>query len=93
MNLIASFLDLRDYLGTHILFTLGAMLLTGYLFGRLCGRFKLPEITGFIFAGIVLGQSILGIVPFHMTASMKVITEVALGLIALTIGSEFSLEN
>jgi Kef-type K+ transport system membrane component KefB len=82
---------LRDLMSTHILFTLGAMLLIGYLTGVLAGRIRLPEITGFILAGVIVGESVLGIVPLHMTSSMKVITEVALGLIALTIGSEFSL--
>lgn len=67
------------------------MLLVGYLMGILSGKIGLPEITGFIVAGVVLGESLLGILPRQMGASMKVITEVALGLIALTIGSEFSL--
>lgn len=82
---------LRTILGEHILFTVGAMLLMGYCIGLLARRVRLPEITGFIFAGIMLGDSFLGIVPLQMTSSMKMITEVALGLIALTIGSEFSL--
>jgi Kef-type K+ transport system membrane component KefB len=56
-------LGLRDLLGTHILFTLGAMLLSGYFTGRLCGSIRLPEITGFILAGILLGESVLGIIP------------------------------
>lgn len=86
-NLVA----LRDLMSTHILFTLGAMLLVGYLTGILAGKAGLPEITGFILAGVLVGESVLGIVPLRMTASMKVVTEVALGLIALTIGSEFSL--
>ncbi len=88
---LASIVEFRDFLGTHVLFALGAMLLIGYLIGRLCGLIKLPEITGFIIAGIVVGESVLGVVPHTMTPSMKVITEVALGLIALAIGAEFSL--
>lgn len=83
-------IDLRALLGQHILFTLGVMLLLGYGCGRIAGRFGLPEITGFILSGLLVGEAGLGIVPLHMTGSMKVITEVALGLIALVIGSEFS---
>ncbi len=89
--IITNLIELRDLMSTHILFTLGAMLLVGYATGILAGKVRLPEITGFILAGVLVGESVLGIVPLHMTASMKVITEVALGLIALTIGSEFSL--
>lgn len=89
--ILTSLVNLRDLMSTHILFTLGAMLLIGYLTGILAGKVGLPEITGFILAGVIVGESVLGIVPLRMTASMKVVTEVALGLIALTIGSEFSL--
>lgn len=89
--IVSQVVELRDLMSTHILFTLGAMLLVGYLTGILAGRIRLPEITGFILAGVLVGESVLGIVPLRMTSSMKVITEVALGLIALTIGSEFSL--
>lgn len=90
-SILTDLVALRDLMSTHILFTLGAMLLVGYLTGILAGKVGLPEITGFILAGVVVGESGLGIVPLRMTASMKVVTEVALGLIALTIGSEFSL--
>ncbi len=83
-------IELRTLLGQHILFTLGVMLLLGYGCGRVAARFGLPEITGFILSGLLVGEAGLGIVPLHMTGSMKVITEVALGLIALVIGSEFS---
>lgn len=92
MNTVVSYLiEFRDLMSTHILFTLGIMLLTGYVLGIMIAKIGLPEITGYIIAGILIGESVLGIVPFEMTASMKVITEVALGLIALTIGSEFSI--
>jgi Kef-type K+ transport system membrane component KefB len=81
---------LRDLLATHVLFTVGVMLLSGYAIGILAGKIGLPEITGFIIAGVLLGESLLGIVPQHLSEPMKVVTEIALGLIALTIGSEFS---
>jgi Kef-type K+ transport system membrane component KefB len=81
---------LRDLLGQHSLFTVGILLVLGYYIGKAVARIGLPEITGFIIAGLLLGETFLGIVPHHMKDSLKIITEVALGLIALTIGSEFS---
>ncbi len=84
-------LELRDLLSRHALFTVGIMLISGYYLGRLCALIRLPEITGYIFAGILIGESVLGVVPREMSTSMQIVTEVALGLIALTIGSEFSL--
>ncbi len=91
--LIEPLITLRALLSEHVLFTVGAMLLMGYCIGILARYVKLPEITGFILAGVMLGDSMLGIVPLQVAGSMKMITEIALGLIALTIGSEFSLSK
>lgn len=89
-SVLFSLIELRDLLSAHVLFTLGTMLLCGYAFGRICGKLRLPEITGFIIAGIIVSPAALGLIPHHLTPSLGVVTEVALGLIALTIGSEFS---
>ncbi len=36
------------------------LVLPALLFGKLCMRFKIPEVIGFVFAGIVLGPAALG---------------------------------
>ncbi len=64
--------------------------MTGHLIGALAAKVKLPKITGYIVAGLLVGESVSGVFPSHMNESFKIITEVALGLIALTIGAEFS---
>lgn len=87
--ILAPLIEFRDLMSNHALFTLGMLLVFGYLIGKLVSRIKLPEITGFIIAGLLMGDSITGIVPHHMGENLKIITEVALGLIALTIGGEF----
>jgi Kef-type K+ transport system membrane component KefB len=88
-DLVRPLIEFRDLMSSHMLFTLGMLLVFGYLIGKLAGRFRLPEITGFIIAGLLMGDSAAGIVPHHMGESLQIITEVALGLIALTIGGEF----
>jgi Kef-type K+ transport system membrane component KefB len=89
----SSYLDrivaLRDLLNQHPLFALGILLVIGYLIGKLAGKVGLPEITGFIVAGLLIGDSVSGIVPRHMGEDLQLVTEMALGLIALTIGGEF----
>jgi Kef-type K+ transport system membrane component KefB len=85
----AHFLELRDLLSEHALFTVGILLVAGYIIGKLVGKIKLPEITGFIIAGLLLGDAFTGIVPHHMSESLKIVTDIALGFIALTIGGEF----
>lgn len=89
--LVAHLVSLRDMMSHHPLFSVGILLVVGYFIGRLAGRVKLPEITGFIIAGLIMGEAVTGIVPVHMSESLTIVTEVALGLIALTIGSEFYL--
>ncbi len=88
---IESLINFRTVATEHSLFALGMLLILGYVFGIIAKRFKLPEITGFILAGLVLGDSLLGVVHHEMGESLTIITDVALGLIALTIGGEFYL--
>ncbi len=87
--ILDTLISLRDLLSQHSLFTVGIMLVMGYFIGTLAEKIKLPEITGFILAGMIMGSTVTGIVPIHMEESLKVVTEVALGFIALTIGGEF----
>ncbi|RKZ34620.1 hypothetical protein DRQ33_01795 [bacterium] len=88
--LLNFFTHLRDTFNHHILFGLSALLLAGFLLGKLAQKLKLPTITGFIVAGFLLGESTTGIVHKNLTAYLTSITELALGIIAITIGSEFS---
>ena len=80
---------LRELLAQHALFSLGILLLLGFLIGKLSNRVGLPEITGYIVAGLLVGEAFLGVIPPHMGEGLGLVTEVALGLIAITIGGEF----
>ncbi|AHC13545.1 cation:proton antiporter [Salinispira pacifica] len=84
-----TFENIQLFFTHHMLMSVGLLLLSGYFLARLASRVKLPEVTGFIIAGLVMGESILGFVPHHVSSDMSLVTEVALGLIALTIGGEF----
>lgn len=70
----------------------GLIFIVGYYFGRVAGLVKLPEITGYIIAGIFLGKA-FSIIPEHIEENLSVFVDIALGLIALTIGGEFSLRK
>jgi len=67
------------------------LLLAGFLGGKLASRLRLPTISGYVVAGLVLGPSILNVVPDHVVESLAPVPHIALGLIAITIGSEFRL--
>lgn len=74
-----------------ILFPIGLMLLSGLLFGRIAKKLTLPNVTGYLIAGLVLGPYVLGAVSAETASSLAVVSEIALGFIALSIGAEFKL--
>lgn len=70
---------------------LAIVIFSGMLFGRLVKKLKLPNVTGYLIAGLVIGPCCLKIVPKDLLSQLEVISEVALGFIAFSIGSEFKL--
>ncbi len=82
---------LKTLLSNHPMFAAGILLIAGYILGRLASKISLPEITGYIVAGLLVSDAVTGIFPRQMGQSFRFTTEIALGLIALTIGGEFSL--
>ncbi len=72
------------------LLSLGLILLAGLLAGDLAERIRLPRVTGYLAVGMGLGPSLLGIVPGADVVRLRSFEEIALGLIALTAGGEFS---
>ncbi len=76
------------------LITLVIVLAIGIICGKLALFARLPVITGYILAGILIGPSILGkfLPESHYLVqgfdSLQVITEIALGFIGLNIGLE-----
>ncbi len=87
LNIFNQFLQL---FGQHVVFSVGILLFVGYFAGQLAEKINLPSITGFIITGLILGDGLLGVVSHDMAHSLTSVTEIALGLIALTIGGEFS---
>ena len=78
-----------------VLFYLSVILLTGLLFGKLAKKFKLPNVTGYLLGGLSIGP-ILGLLGVHVIPEsafeeLHVISQIALGFIAFSIGTEFQL--
>jgi len=72
----------------EILLLLGLSLLLGYIGSIISGRFKLPGVVGYIIIGLLLGPSFLDIFNPHLLEEMDMISDIALSLVAFTIGSE-----
>ena len=69
--------------------SLGLILLLALLAGHLVKVVRIPEVTGYILAGIALGPSVLGWVTAENLNALEVLSEVALGLILFSVGSVF----
>lgn len=80
-----------------ILLSLSIALLAGLFMSRLTKIWNLPAVTGYLVAGILIGPYCLGAlgiegIGFISTADVKkydIISQVALGFIALAMGNEF----
>ncbi len=81
---------IRYYFAHHIIFSVGLLLLVGYLLGRFSEKIKLPTITGYILAGVVIGTSGLKMIRYENMEMLYVLSEVTLSFIAVIIGGEFS---
>lgn len=86
-------MDIFNFIGTFfsqsILLSLGAAIAVGLLFNRIVKRLGLPNVTGYLVAGVIIGPSCLQIIPDSWVHSLTLLVNVALGFIAFSIGGEF----
>ncbi len=72
---------------------LGFILVFAYLVGNNIKRFSLPQITGFIIAGIVCGPFLFNFISASDVNDLQLLDGLALSLIALTAGGEMKIEK
>jgi Kef-type K+ transport system membrane component KefB len=70
---------------------LGTILLVALLAGHVVKFLRVPEVTGYILAGLLLGPAGANLITHEALDSLEVFSEVALGLILFAIGSVFEL--
>ena len=66
----------------------GGVILLGVAAGRLFGLVKVPSVAGYVVIGVMLGESFSGIISHIALNKLHIISELALGAIAFTIGIE-----
>lgn len=84
-----------------ILFVLSVALFAGLMLSRLAKILKLPAVTAYLIAGVLLGPWCLGrfgvqelaFISKEQLDSLSIISDVALGFIAFSIGNEFRLSQ
>ena len=86
----------------EILFTLSVALFAGLLLSRLAKLCNLPAVTAYLIAGVLIGPFVLGAFGVEglgftgeviHTEKFKIISDVALGFIAFSIGNEFRMKD
>jgi len=78
--------------GSATLF-LGFLLLASYLAGRAAKTVSLPQITGYLVIGILVGPYVMGIISMEVVREFRFVNGVALSLIALSAGGELRMES
>ena len=66
-------------------------MLAGLLMTRLTRLVKLPNVTAYLIAGVLIGPCVFNLLSGDNLASLGLITEAALGFIAFSIGDQFKL--
>lgn len=81
------------------LLAIAIVLMTGLLMSKLTKILHVPNVTGYLIGGLLIGPGVLGLIPgfdgilgFDMIRAMKVIVKIELAFIAFTIGCEFKKE-
>ena len=69
-----------------VLLTLCVILTSGFLLTRLTKLIKLPNVSGFILAGILVGPYALNLVSAQVVSRMGFISDIALAFIAFDVG-------
>ena len=86
---------------SSVLLSVSVALLAGLLMTRLFKPFKLPSVTAYSISGVLIGPYCLGALDIdglgfssmENVTNLALISEVALGFIAFSIGNEFRLED
>ena len=73
----------------QILLYISLILFGGLLVGRFVKLFNLPNVTGYLIAGLILGPSLANFIPADMVRNFSLVSDMTLGFIAFSIGSEF----
>ena len=73
----------------RILVAVCIMLFAGYGLSRLTKLIRLPNVTGYIVAGVLIGPFVLDLVPQDLILGMSFLSNIALSFIAFGIGKFF----
>lgn len=84
---------IEEVIGGNILLAFAVILVLGLASTRLMKLLNLPNVTGYLIVGLLVGPFCLKVINEDNIGGLKVITNAALGFIAFSIGGEFKLSS
>lgn len=97
-SLIEKLLDALSITGegiriaSGIVISLGIILILGFLMTRLTKLLKLPSVIAYLLVGILIGPSLINVVPKEFIDRTSFISDVALVFVAFTVGEFFKFD-
>lgn len=67
------------------------MLFAALVAGKIVKKMRLPNVTGYLVIGLLIGPNCIGLLSTELLDAMTFVTELALGCIAFSIGAEFKI--
>jgi len=97
-SLIERLLDALSITGSvktacSIIIALGVILICGFLMTRLTKLLRLPNATAYIVTGILIGPSVINLIPRDFISNTDFISDIALVFIAFTAGEFFKIKE
>jgi len=77
----------------QIIFGIAIMMICGFLMTRLTKKLRLPNVTAYIVAGIIIGPFCLNLVSKQVIDGMDFISDIALAFIAFSTGEFFKIKT
>lgn len=77
----------------QVILGLSIILFAGFLITRITKKLRLPNVTGYILSGVLIGPYVLDLIPGEIVEHMEFVTDVALAFIAFGVGRYFKLST
>jgi Kef-type K+ transport system membrane component KefB/predicted transcriptional regulator len=76
-----------------VLFVLGVAIFAGTIMGRISRQMRIPQVVGYVVAGIIAGGSVLNLMRTELINSILPFNLFALGIIGFMVGGELKYET
>ncbi len=70
---------------------IAVLIFAALLAGKVVKFLRLPNVTGYLLVGLLIGPYGIGIIGSDVVANFSIVSEMAMGFIAFSIGEEFKL--